>query len=284
MGGDGGVIASNRRYMRGAGFADHTGDAKRSQQDEKTSRNEAVQELMTVCYLTKNPLQFGALQIVACPYGRLYHKEAAVEALLRRKQGTDELGSHIRGLKDLMDARFVVEGQKPVCPVTGVELNGINAALLISTKKDDTNVISERALKEVGREALQSEYGDLDNDNDLVRLAPSPSKMDEIKEKVQSLHDLQAAQKSSSKKRKKDKKKDKDKKDGKKSKKQNKDEENDESGRPRKQSKVDSSNVADAARTRVESAVKSSGVLSSLFATKKAVSTKERNDDLFARY
>ena len=81
MGGDGGVIASNRRYMRGAGTADHTGDVSRSNSgaDADVVRQEAARA-MRFCALSQKPLEDGAA-IVACPYGRLYLKEAALEAL-----------------------------------------------------------------------------------------------------------------------------------------------------------------------------------------------------------
>ena len=192
MGGDGGVIASNRRYMRGAGTADHTGDASRAC-TQKTS----AKERMRTCHLTKAPLDL-AQQIVACPYGRLYSKEAAVEALLRRKhdsiQKADELGRHVRGLKDLHSARFHVQGNIPVCPVTGVELNGTHAALLIPKKGDECNVLSERALKEMGMEALQADYGPFEKD-DMIRLAPPESAMEEIQASVAKKQELEKATK-----------------------------------------------------------------------------------------
>mmetsp|Transcript_34789 Transcript_34789/g.52521 ORF Transcript_34789/g.52521 Transcript_34789/m.52521 type:complete len:274 (+) Transcript_34789:141-962(+) len=228
MGGDGGVIASNRRYMRGAGTADHTADAKRSASlsDEVGADRERCRQIMTTCAVTGSSLNFqpyGAGEkkkdeadegvtaegaIVACPHGRLYGKEAAVEALLRRKQKGLEGGeedeadwSQVRGLKDLHSVRFrvVAAGKKgstsfvgehhsqqrhiPVCPITGVELNGAVAAFLIvrtkSKKKknkeeEDTtqpNVISERAIREMGIESLQAEYGPFD-EKDMIRLAP----------------------------------------------------------------------------------------------------------------
>ena len=189
MGGDGGVIASNRKYMRGAGTADHTADDSTGRAKNKVQTD--VLERMRTCHLTKAPLKFSQQQgIVACPYGRLYSKEAAVEALLRRKQTSkDELGSHIRGLKDLYSVRFHVTkdgdgNHVPVCPLTGVELNGKHLALLISNKQGtEPNVLSERALKEMGIDALQAEYGPFEQ-ADMIRLAPPESAMDEIREAV----------------------------------------------------------------------------------------------------
>ena len=279
MGGDGGVIASNRRYMRGAGVADHTADYARHEQERTLP-----QDGMKLCHLTKTPLfeDNKQHQIVACPYGRLYHKEAVVEALLRRKKQEEEeeeaaaakdgLGSHIRGLKDLKNVRFQLDdGTKPVCPVTAVELSGINAAFLIPTGPG-INVLSERAMKEMGVDALQEDYGPFQTD-DLIRLAPPPSMMEEIQEKVQQRQSMEAANKRKKKNGKKKKRKDA---------KQQQDDET-ESKKPKKL-KSSKDTVADAARRRVHSAVQSNQVLSSLFATNQnKVSAKERNDNLFAR-
>ena len=265
MGGDGGVIASNRKYMRGAGTADQTADASR-QRGEKASDKDVVQELMALCYLTKVPLEFKENQIIADPYGRLYHKEAVVEALLRRKkhQANDELGSHIRGLKDLQTVHFELSASnKPICPVTSVELNGINPMFLLPHRKDGgVNVLSERAIKEMGEDALKEEYGSL---TDMIRLAPPPSMMEEIAAKVLAVHDRERVEKAA-------------KNVGKKKRKQ-------VDGSEKmsiKQQKTASSSVSDSAVQRVQSAVDSNEVLSSLFSTRRDISLKQRADNLFA--
>jgi hypothetical protein len=266
MGGDGGVIASNRKYMRGAGSADHTADARRDKNQEKVS----MLERMRTCHLTKAPLSFRQ-SIVACDYGRLYSKEAAVEALLRRKQSEkDELGSHIRGLKDFHPVRFhlttdTAGNDVPSCPVTGVELNGNHPAFLIHNNNnvEQPNVISERAVKEIGMEVLQADYGPFDNEN-MIRLAPPESMMEEIRGTVSKKLKVEKTTKKSSKR------------DGKKRKK------TDEVLHQNKALKT--SSVADVARMRVASAVASNDVLSSLFTSKEgSVSEKEKNNNLFAR-
>jgi hypothetical protein len=117
------------------------------------------------------------------------------------------LGGHIRGLKDLYPVRFQIlklqdessvaggggslaRGESssyvPVCPVTGAVLNGTQPAFLLVTsskpkknkqtstdevEQDRPNVISERAIKEIGIEALQSDFGPFDSEN-MIRLAP----------------------------------------------------------------------------------------------------------------
>lgn len=289
MGGDGGVIASNRKYMRGAGTADHTADSSRSRGEKQVSDRADALERMTTCALTKAPLQFGKQAIVVCPYGRLYHKEAAVEALLRRKQsqdssiddtnsnGGDELGAHIRGLKDLHDARFSLveksgnEGtpRLPSCPVTGQEFNGQQPVFLLTPGNPEmTNVLSQRAFKEMGKEALQTEYGPF---KDKIRLAPPAMEMDEIIKAVEA----KRSAKSSSKSKKEKKRKQRD----------NNDAVVDLSKQsPKKLKSSSKGEVATLARGRVENAVKSNDVLSSLFTTSdRTMSQKERNDTLFSR-
>merc|ERR1712127_849677 len=84
------------------------------------------------------------------------------------------LGSYIRGLKDLHSVRFLLlliknsnkEEYIPICPITGDELNGQQPAIVIirpkskQTKQEHyVNVLSDRAIKEMGISALQAEYG-----------------------------------------------------------------------------------------------------------------------------
>jgi len=176
MGGDGGTIGASRLYMRGVGSADHTADAARPKKN-KEDRNEA----MTNCALTGAPLDFINGSIVACGLGRLYNREAALEALLNKKS----LGSHVRGLKDLHEAKFHLVKGKPTCPITGVELNGKQSAILIIQKPNARphNVLSERCLKEVGMNDLQAEYGPFTK-NDILKLAPPASELEDIQEQL----------------------------------------------------------------------------------------------------
>jgi len=231
MGGDGGVVATNRRYMRGAGTAKdhHTADTHKSTAVDLTeAERERVQQIMQNCAVTGFPLDFSSCSsvdvkdtrrnfslIVACPYGRLYNREAAVESLLRRmEQSHGELSSnaatadgsigwHVRGLKDLYpvhfheeinDSRNQIESY-PTCPITGVDLNGMHPTYVVVSKEKNkkkltelsdafatkSNVISEKALKEMGTEALETEYGLFE----LVRLAPPPGiTFETIKDKL----------------------------------------------------------------------------------------------------
>lgn len=240
MGGDGGVVATNRRYMRGAGFADHTADAKRvSATAQAVAEREGVLQKIRACNISGSVFDLsvyyndggsgrkvGSLvsDIVSCPLGFLYKREVAIESLLRRK-GCDtssesvDIGWHVRGLKDLFPVRFHVSKRHqsdptqcsndkhddkhdeyiPTCPLTGVEINGIQAAYVVvkmdrkgknknnenTTSNMRPNVISERAMKEIGVDSLQEEYGPFKKD-DLIRLTPPPGRVfNEIKEKLE---------------------------------------------------------------------------------------------------
>lgn len=239
MGGDGGVIASDRRYMRGAGNADHTGDSNRASKAAiAEAEREAQVEAMTTCALTGSSFVSDNYKhdIVACPLGRLYNRESIVEVLLRLKleqkgkeastsTETKDVGWHIRGLKDLYPVRFQLTKKMsngkntrvPICPIINVELNGIQPAILIVSKKkkkkdkqeyseerNGPNVLSEKAIKEMGIDALQEEYGPFEK-NDMIKLAPSPSALKELKATLKEKYAIEkAAKKSSKKKRKKD--------------------------------------------------------------------------------
>jgi Rtf2 RING-finger len=202
MGGDGGTKAVHRAYLRGAGSASTTGDHPANNRSDKQITEQEANRAMQYCYITDQPLHYDTTSsssssssssylssnIVTCRYGRLYNKEAAIEALLHRKQqskvsatassGTStnatgstvqsRLGMHVRGLKDLYNVRFLttqndvtnVATVMPVCPITGRELNGkIIAFALIPGNDNIVNVISEYALKRLSESEILIEYG-----------------------------------------------------------------------------------------------------------------------------
>ena len=204
MGGDGGTKAVNRAYLRGAGAASTTGDSKSKDvvQSDKQIEEQEASRAMQYCYISDQPLQFNddtgtgcgisspqlsTLKIVTCRYGRLYNKEAAIEALLQRKNASklsktnaaqssetsdygiqSRLGLHIRGLKDLYNVRFqtvrkddATNAVVPVCPITGRELNGriVSYALIPGHVDTMVNVVSEYALKQLSEHDVLTEYG-----------------------------------------------------------------------------------------------------------------------------
>ena len=216
MGGDGGTISSNRAYLRGAGKADHTADHKRFNAP-RTKEEEAklARTILCTCGISGEVLDLSSnkdgvskADIVVCPYGRLYKRENLLEALLMRSCG--ELSKekaerilHIRGRKDLHPVHFNVVGNQKgdkfvaTCPITGSEIGGglVPAVVVVKSSSGSTdrelmaNVISERAMHEMGIEKLQDEYGPFEK-KDLIRLAPPHSLFEEIRksweEKVES--------------------------------------------------------------------------------------------------
>ena len=310
MGGDGGVVATNRKYMRGAGKAGHTADHASHQYKSKSELLASSLEIMTNCALTKLPLWkippsdsesqdnkqlmgSSSATIVACPYGRLYHKEAAIQALLRRKQQIDngnssELGDHIRGLKDMYDVRAYVStksdsGPTMICPVTDKALNGsIPAILLVPGNPETANVLSEGAIQQLGgMDALETEYGPIKRQ---VRLAPSAQM---LKETIEPQVSKEQEEEEKAKKNKKKNKKDKKKKNKRKHDVDDRDDKEDKKQRSSMTTVAASTTtkgtVADAARAAVSAASKSNNVLSSIFTSKKTTSEKEKKDNLFAR-
>ena len=184
MGGDGGTKAVQRNYLRGAGLAS-SGDAARKQSmaEAKLVANHEAERSMTHCALKDQPLDYDE-PIIACPYGLLYQKEAAIEALLSRKdEGTGRrLGEHVRGLKDLVDVKFHIKENKPVCPVTGRVLNGqVPSFVMSGGSTTAVNVVSEYAIAQLGDEEIANEYGN----SGKLRLIPTPDELDAIKVAVE---------------------------------------------------------------------------------------------------
>jgi hypothetical protein len=122
-------------------------------------------------------------------------------------------------------------------------------------------------LQQLTNDELEQEYGPI---HKRVRLAPPATLLESIKEQVHQ-EQLQQQQKKKKKKRKHHK-------DG--------DEEKKEDGKkPKNTSSTNHNKSVDAAKTRVETAIQSNQVLSSLFTSSKKseVSEKDHKDNLFAR-
>jgi hypothetical protein len=111
----------------------------------------------------------------------LYNKDDLISALLK-KQLNDSF-AHIRGLRDIKTLVFTknpnfTEGKDDgdevkvcpfICPVTSTEFNGIHPFVCIWTT---SFVISDKAIKEIGIEALQGEYGPFTSE-DIIRIIPN---------------------------------------------------------------------------------------------------------------
>lgn len=130
--------------------------------------------LWTCCRLTRQPLggEDGTRDVVACPLGYLYDREAVLVALKQRlldEQPMPPLASHIDSLKDLVtlhltqapaqnqqrrgtasvaDAAEFLEAAhvRFVCPVTELPMNGRHRFVAL---RPSGVVVSERALKQV---------------------------------------------------------------------------------------------------------------------------------------
>lgn len=108
------------------------------------------------CQLSNEPLRE---PVVACELGRLYNKEAVLNFLLNRDSASDvqkNVMRHIRKLKDLKELKMtkpaVVLACSWVCPITGLEMNGLHKFLYLSTCGC---VLSDRAIREVPSQACQ---------------------------------------------------------------------------------------------------------------------------------
>ncbi|RYG67408.1 hypothetical protein EON64_07505, partial [archaeon] len=109
-----------------------------------------------------------------------------LEAILEKRIDPEKL-PHIRSMKDFKTLRFAKLGSdgaeaealwtRFVCPVTNVEFNGQQAFVAIWPSG---LVLSDKAVKELGVEALQAEYGPF-TELDLVRLVPPEQDMDAVR-------------------------------------------------------------------------------------------------------
>ena len=180
MGGDGGTIAVNRRYLRAANLGASAGDSRVALEDERASQSYAMKH----CRISSSPLVDN--EIVCCDLGFLYLKEKVVNMLLARRTGTGTktetetlTGSqqhslpHVRNLSDVYPVVFSTGGvNNPTCPVTNTSLNGVQPCFVVRcddpTTPSNGTVLSEKAIKEIGVTNLQ-DYGPFQVAN-LVKL------------------------------------------------------------------------------------------------------------------
>ncbi|KAG5192747.1 Rtf2 RING-finger-domain-containing protein [Tribonema minus] len=180
MGGDGGVIAANRKFLRqcGDGFLNNT-------QTEAVDEREQKQLRTKVCAVSNERLQE---PIVVCELGYLYNKDAVLSALLDRT--LDPTFAHLRGLKDLIEPKLTAnraydesDSESPpyMCPITFQEFTGRYPFSII---RSTGWVISDRAIAEVGIEGLQAEYGPFVQD-DVMRLAPDKDEQQQLRQRME---------------------------------------------------------------------------------------------------
>ena len=136
---------------------------------------------------------------MCCELGHLYNKEAILSALIDKS--LPEHLVHIRGLKDVKTLRFTLnpagEGRGSedaalfICPLTKQEFGGLHPFLAIWSTG---YVLSEKAVKEMGTEALQEEFGPF-SAIDLVKLLPLESELDEQRALMHRRRELHKANK-----------------------------------------------------------------------------------------
>ena len=102
--------------------------------------------------------------------------------------------NHIRGLKDVKNAIFTRNNDnnnnddtnnnanRYICPVTRVEFNGALPFVLIWSTG---YVLSEKALREVGVDSLQAEYGPF-KESDIIKLIPRDDDLVQLKNDMKS--------------------------------------------------------------------------------------------------
>lgn len=196
MGGDGGVKATQRKYLRGAKNDDAHDDQKH------VKRNQVLRT--RICTQSAEPLRE---PIVCCELGNLYSKEAIITALLNKS--VIPSCAHVRGLKDIKVLKFSpnpntteqqlqatgdeTQPSKYICPITKQEFNGLQPFVAIWTTGF---VLSERAIKQMGIEALQEEYGPFSAE-DVIKLAPNEAQMDELRATMVSKRNKLKAEKAS---------------------------------------------------------------------------------------
>jgi hypothetical protein len=191
MGGDGGTKATQRRFIRGY----------KNPEDKEETKNVKVQQRLRTqtCAYSSTRLE---QPICACELGNLYSKEKIVNGLVEKALPAQL--SHIRGLKDLKNLRFTPNpdysadlesnGQYVamyICPITQLEFNGIFPFVVIWSTGF---VISEKALREIGIDGLQAEYGPF-GPNDVIKLLPQSEELDECRDAMNARRTEAAAHK-----------------------------------------------------------------------------------------
>eukprot|EP01084_Bolivina_argentea_P101237 181539_1 len=173
MGGDGGVYAVQRKYLRHGNTGDYVEDKEKK---AVANSSESKRDEVTTCALSKEPLRD---HVVACELGYMYNKDTVLTNLLEKT--LNPTYGHLRGLKDIVVVKLTKsDGGEIICPVTLAELTSGNSFCLIFTTGW---VLSARAIREVGIDRLQEEYGPFSKD-DIVRLAPSPEERNDMRSRL----------------------------------------------------------------------------------------------------
>jgi hypothetical protein len=163
---------------------------------------EELLALWTCCRLTRQPLggEDGSRDVVACPLGYLYDKEAVLTALKQRlldDQPMPALASHIESLKDVMTLRLTQGGARNhdseaadatdfrdathvrfLCPVTELPMNGRHRFVAL---RPSGVVVAERALKQVPAAVGELLQGGALEAQQVLPLNGTPDELDELR-------------------------------------------------------------------------------------------------------
>jgi hypothetical protein len=194
MGGDGGTVTNNRKFLKST-----KNSFEGVSNMDSSSLIQRQKERSHLCALTGQRL---VTPIVACELGNLYNKESLIRHLLARGSPNEAAGvekasvddsdvmiTHIRGLKDVKDVILNPPSLCPtvassssscltICPVTQIEFTGTVPFVCVWSTG---YLLSQRAIKEVGIDHLQIEYGPF-SEIDLVMMLPQPDCLDSQKE------------------------------------------------------------------------------------------------------
>lgn len=192
MGGDGGVFAVNRKFFAACRNTSKDGQSDATENEERQIKLNKRFIKCRTCAITNEEL---VEPIVACRLGYLYTKENLLTALLNKTLHSNF--SHVKGLKHVKEVILTPNSEyssdssgcsggvagdggigkedselssRYMCPVTQLPLNGLYSFVLIWTTG---YILSDKAIREIGEEGLQLEYGPFSTaDDDVVRLIP----------------------------------------------------------------------------------------------------------------
>jgi len=194
MGADGGTIPKRCELIRN------------KKKKEKVRKDVVNVNKLRTCQSSQEPLK---KPIVACKLGRLYNKEAIIEARLNKTLSTNEATKHIKSLHDVKELRLTDNraykdcgpengdtytdfNETPyVCPVTSLGMNGIN---IFVVNWLCGCVFSERAIQELKSSACYGCGGPLCEEK-LMKLFPDAELLEIYKQRIADEHSQKRSKK-----------------------------------------------------------------------------------------
>uniref|UniRef100_A0AC34QMC7 Replication termination factor 2 n=1 Tax=Panagrolaimus sp. JU765 TaxID=591449 RepID=A0AC34QMC7_9BILA len=183
MGADGGTIPKRCELV------------KTKKKEEKIEKSVTNAVKWKTCQLSGEPLK---KPVVACKLGRLYNKEAIIEAKLSKSLSKNPVTKHIRALSDVKELKLTenrdfkdngptkgdvykdVNSTLFICPITGLNMNGTYNFLV---NWECGCVFSEKAMQEVKSDHCYGCDGNLDKSK-VFQLNPEGEVLKQYEEKV----------------------------------------------------------------------------------------------------